>query len=107
MSYGPVPSSLKALDKAGLSASDIDCWEINEALAVVTMAAVRDLELDEDKVNVRGGAVAMGHPIGCSGARILTTLIHTLLQDKLRYGCVSICIGGGEAASMVIENLTL
>ncbi len=103
----PAGAAKIALERAGLTVADIDRWEINEAFAVVTMAAVRDLELDEDKVNVRGGAVAMGHPIGCSGARILTTLIHTLLQDKLRYGCVSICIGGGEAASMVIENLTL
>ena len=103
----PVGAARLALERAGLKPGDIDRWEINEAFSVVTMAAIRDLELDHAKVNARGGAVALGHPIGASGARILTTLIHTLTQEKLRYGCVSICIGGGEAASMVIENLTL
>ncbi len=103
----PAAAAKVALDRAGLSASDIDRWEINEAFAAVTMVAIQDLGLDDDKVNLRGGAVALGHPIGCSGARILCTLIHTLLQDKQRYGCVSICIGGGEAASVVVENVTL
>ena len=103
----PVGAAKVALARAGLKASDIDRWEINEAFSVVTMIAIRDLKLDHEKVNVRGGAVALGHPIGASGARILTTLIHTLIQEKLKYGCVSICIGGGEAAAMVIENLTL
>ena len=68
------------------------------------MASIRDLELAPEKVNVRGGAVAMGHPIGCSGARILVTLLHTLREEGLRYGCASICIGGGEAAAMIVEN---
>lgn len=103
----PVGAARVALKRAGLKASDIGRWEINEAFAVVTMACIKDLELDASKVNVRGGAIAMGHPIGASGARILTTLIHTLIQDKQRYGCVSICIGGGEGAAMIIENLTL
>ena len=101
----PVDAAKKALDKAGLKASDIDLWEINEAFAVVTMASVKDLELDESKVNVRGGAVALGHPIGCSGARILTTLLHALKAKGGKYGCASICIGGGEAAAMVVEAL--
>ena len=101
----PVEAAKKALNKAGLNASDIDRWEINEAFAVVTMASIRDLELDPEKVNVRGGAVSMGHPIGCSGARILVTLLHTLQAEGLRYGCASICIGGGEAAAVVVENL--
>lgn len=101
----PVEAAKKALAKAGLKASDIDRWEINEAFAVVTMASVRDLELDPEKVNVRGGAVSMGHPIGCSGARILVTLLHTLKSEGLRYGCASICIGGGEAAAVVVENI--
>jgi acetyl-CoA C-acetyltransferase len=101
----PVEAARKALAKANLKASDIDRWEINEAFSVVTMASIRDLELAEDKVNVRGGAVALGHPIGCSGARILVTLLHTLEQENLRYGCASICIGGGEAAALVVENL--
>ncbi|MEC9466058.1 MAG: acetyl-CoA C-acyltransferase [Myxococcota bacterium] len=101
----PVEAARKALDKAGLEASAIDRWEINEAFAVVTMASIRDLQLAEDRVNTRGGAVALGHPIGCSGARILVTLLHTLEQENLRYGCASICIGGGEAAAIVVENL--
>lgn len=101
----PVEAAKRALTKAGLNASDIDRWEINEAFAVVTMASIRDLELDPEKVNVRGGAVALGHPIGCSGARILVTLLHTLQAEGLRYGCASICIGGGEAAAVVVENL--
>ena len=101
----PVDAAKKALDKAGLKASDIDLWEINEAFAVVTMASVKDLELDEANVNVRGGAVSLGHPIGCSGARILTTLLHALNAKGGKYGCASICIGGGEAAAMVVEAL--
>jgi len=103
----PAGAARIALGRAGLQAAEIDRWEINEAFAVVAMAAIRDLELDDEKVNARGGAVALGHPLGCSGARILTTLIHTLLQDEQRYGCAAICIGGGEAAAVVVENLTL
>ncbi|MCK5690546.1 acetyl-CoA C-acetyltransferase [Myxococcota bacterium] len=101
----PTAASKLALDKAGLNVGDIDRWEINEAFAAVTMASIRDLELDTDKVNTRGGAVAMGHPIGASGARILTTLLHTLKDDKKRYGLASLCIGGGEAVAMIVENL--
>lgn len=101
----PVEAAKLALSRAGLAAHAIDRWEINEAFSVVTMASIYDLELDSSKVNVRGGAVAMGHPIGCSGARILVTLLHTLQSEKLRYGCASICIGGGEAACVVVENL--
>ncbi|HET6344450.1 MAG TPA: thiolase family protein, partial [Myxococcota bacterium] len=103
----PIGAAKLALSRAGLKASDIHRWEINEAFAVVTLAAIRDLDLDPERVNVRGGAIALGHPIGASGARILTTLVHTLVHDKQRYGCLSICIGGGEAAAMVVENLTL
>jgi acetyl-CoA C-acetyltransferase len=102
----PAGAARVALARAGLSVADIDRWEINEAFAVVTMAAIRDLALDPEKVNVRGGAVALGHPIGASGARILTTLIHTLIQEQLKLGCASICLGGGEAVAVVIENLT-
>ncbi len=103
----PAGAARMALERAGLTVAAIDRWEINEAFAVVTMAAIRDLGLDPAKVNARGGAVALGHPIGASGARILTTLIHTLVQEKLKLGCASICIGGGEAVAVVIENLTL
>jgi acetyl-CoA C-acetyltransferase len=101
----PIPAIQAALKKAGLHINDIDLFEINEAFAVVTMAAMQDLHLDPAKVNIRGGAVAMGHPIGCSGARILTTLVHALEQENKRYGCAAICIGGGEAAAMMVENL--
>ncbi|MBI4953402.1 MAG: acetyl-CoA C-acetyltransferase [Myxococcales bacterium] len=101
----PVGAARVALERAGLKVGDIDRWEINEAFAVVTMACARELGLDDTRVNVHGGAVALGHPIGASGARILTTLVHTLAADKLRYGCASICIGGGEAVCVVVENL--
>ncbi len=94
-----------ARERAGLTARDIGRWEINEAFAAVAMAAIRDLELDPATVNSRGGAVALGHPIGASGARILTTLVHSLRQDKQRYGCAAICIGGGEAVAVIVENL--
>jgi acetyl-CoA C-acetyltransferase len=101
----PAAAIRRVLERASLNVSDIDRWEINEAFALVTMAALRDLELDRERVNPRGGAVALGHPIGCSGARILTTLIHTLRQEEQRYGCATICIGGGEAVAVVVENL--
>ena len=101
----PVAAARAALDRSGLQAKDIDLWEVNEAFAVVAMAFVREFDLNPEIVNQRGGAVALGHPIGCSGARIVTTLLHNLLQEKKRYGCASLCIGGGEATAMVIENL--
>ena len=99
----PIAAMQKLFAKTGLSVSDIDLFEINEAFAAVTMAAIADLKLDPGKVNVRGGAVALGHPIGASGARILTTLIHALRQEKKKRGMASICIGGGEATAMVVE----
>lgn len=101
----PVGAMKLALEKAKLKISDIDYFEINEAFSAVTMAAMKDLSIQEEKVNVRGGAVAIGHPIGASGARILTTLLHALKKDSKKYGMASLCIGGGEAVAMVIENL--
>lgn len=101
----PAHAAKLALTRGGLKVSDIQRWEINEAFAAVAMAATRDLGLDPATVNARGGAVALGHPIGASGARILTTLIHTLRHEKLRYGCAAICIGGGEAAAVIVESL--
>ena len=95
----------KVLAKAGLKLDDIDLFEINEAFAVVTLVVNRALGLDMDKVNVNGGAVALGHPIGASGARILVTLLHALEQRNLRRGMAAICIGGGEAGGMIIERL--
>ena len=88
-----------------MAVADIDLFEINEAFAVVVMAAMKELDLPADKVNVHGGAVALGHPIGASGARIVTTLIRALELRGARYGCVAICNGGGEAVSMVIERI--
>lgn len=94
-----------ALKKAGLTKSDIDLFEINEAFSVVALANNQILELDPDKVNIHGGAVSIGHPLGCSGARIIVTLIHALRRTKGKYGCAGICNGGGGASSMVIEML--
>ncbi len=95
----------RAVAKAGLKRADIDLWEINEAFSAVALVNLKLLELDPVKVNVRGGAVALGHPIGASGARILATLVHALAQTRKRYGVASLCIGGGEAVAVVVENL--
>ena len=94
----------KTLKKAGLKESDIDLYEINEAFAVVSLAVNKILGLDIEKVNVNGGAVALGHPIGASGARILVTLLHALKQHQKRRGMAAICIGGGEASGMIVES---
>jgi acetyl-CoA C-acetyltransferase len=99
----PVGAIRKLLQKTGLRVEDIDLWEINEAFAAVAMAAIRELGLPPDRVNVNGGAVALGHPIGASGARILTTLIHALRKRGKKRGVAAICIGGGEATAMLVE----
>ncbi len=99
----PVGAIQKLLGKTGLKVGDVDLWEINEAFAAVAMAAIRELSLPADRVNVHGGAVALGHPIGASGARILTTLIHALRKRGGRRGVAAICIGGGEATAMLVE----
>ncbi len=101
----PVAAARKAAERAGLALADIDLFEVNEAFAVVAMAFIKDLDLDPNRVNVNGGAVALGHPIGASGARILTTLVHALRARKKKYGLASICIGGGEAVAAVVEAL--
>ncbi|MCA1750275.1 MAG: acetyl-CoA C-acyltransferase [Cryomorphaceae bacterium] len=95
----------KALAKAGLSTGDIDFWELNEAFAVVGLANIKELGLDASKVDVNGGAVALGHPLGASGARILVTLIHILAQNDAKLGCAGICNGGGGASAMVVERM--
>ena len=102
----PVGAMNKLLDNVGWSVSDVDLWEINEAFAVVTMAAIRELNLDPDKVNVHGGACALGHPIGASGARILVTLMNALDKYDLKRGVASLCIGGGEATAVAIERMS-
>ncbi|MFO1129426.1 MAG: acetyl-CoA C-acyltransferase [Rhodospirillales bacterium] len=99
----PVGAIRKVLEKAGWSAKDVDLWEINEAFAVVTMAAMRDIDIPHEKVNVNGGACALGHPIGASGARIVVTLIHALQKHGLKKGVAALCIGGGEATAMAVE----
>ena len=99
----PVPAMRKALKRAGWTTEDVDLWEINEAFAVVAMIAMKELGLDHARVNVNGGATALGHPIGASGARILTTLISALQTRGLKRGMASLCIGGGEATAMAVE----
>ena len=101
----PVAAIRKTLARVGWSARDVDLYEINEAFAAVTLAAVRDLELDPARVNVNGGACALGHPIGATGARILTTLVHALRRRGARRGIAALCIGGGEAVAMAVETL--
>ena len=105
MAYGPVPSSRKALEKAGLSVDDIDRWEINEAFSGQAVACVRDLGLDFDKVNVNGGAVGLGHPLAATGTRLLLTLALELRRSNGRYGVATACIGGGQGIAVVIEAM--
>ena len=99
----PVGAMKRLVEKTGVALSDVDLFEINEAFAAVAMAAIRELSLDPARVNVRGGAVALGHPIGASGARILTTLVHALRREHKKRGIAAICIGGGEATAMLVE----
>ncbi len=101
----PAGAIKKALSKAGLKSSDIDLWEINEAFALVTMAAMKEFSLDHKRVNINGGAIALGHPIGASGARVLTTLLHSLEKNNLKRGLATLCIGGGEGAALVVERI--
>ena len=95
----------KAVAKAGLKLDDIDVFEINEAFSVVSLACGQGLNIDPAKVNIHGGAVALGHPIGASGTRILVTLLHNLARDNKKYGLASLCIGGGEAVALVVERM--
>jgi len=105
MGIGPVPAVRKALERASLGADAIDLFELNEAFAAQSLAVLRELKLDARKVNVLGGAIALGHPIGASGARILVTLLHALRARGLRYGVAALCIGGGQGVAMVVERL--
>ncbi len=101
----PIGAIDKLMKRTGWSLADVDLFEINEAFAVVTLAAMKHLDLPHDKVNIHGGACALGHPIGASGARILVTLLSALRQNNLRRGVAAICIGGGEATAMAVECL--
>lgn len=105
MGLGPIPASQKALQRAGWKTSDLDRIEANEAFAAQALAVVRDLDLDPQKTNVRGGAIALGHPIGASGARVLVTLLHSLQQDRLPRGLATLCIGGGMGVALAVESL--
>ncbi len=104
MGIGPVPASRAALERAGLTLADIGLVEINEAFAAQMIACVRELGIDEETLNVNGGAIALGHPLGCSGARILTTLIHEMRKRGTRYGLAGICIAGGQGMATIIET---
>jgi acetyl-CoA acetyltransferase family protein len=103
MGVGPVPATQKALKRAGLKIKDIDLIELNEAFASQSLACIRDLELDSECVNVNGGAIALGHPLGCSGVRISATLIHEMQKRKVKYGLATMCIGVGQGAALIYE----
>ncbi len=108
MGYGPVPATRKALAQAGLTVHDLDLIEINEAFAVQTLAVIEDLELDPEKVNVNGGAIAIGHPLGCSGARLVTTMVHEMRlraqrRQPVRYGLATLCVGVGQGEATILE----
>ncbi len=104
MGCGPVPSSQRALESAGLDAQDIDFWEINEAFAVVALYAIQELGIAPEKVNVKGGGIAIGHPLGASGGRLVGTLARILNEEGGRYGCATMCCGGGQGVAMIIER---
>lgn len=105
MGIGPVPATRKALQRAGLTVKDLDLIEINEAFAAQSVACIKELELDMEKVNVNGGAIALGHPLGCSGARIVTTLVHEMQKRDVRYGLATMCIGVGQGIATIIEKM--
>ena len=104
MGYGPVPATRKALQKAGMTVEDLDLIEANEAFAAQSLAVVKDLGLDTEKVNVNGGAIALGHPVGASGGRILVTLIYEMIKRDAKTGLATLCIGGGQGTSIIVER---
>ena len=103
MGLGPIPATGKALARAGLDVSQLDLVELNEAFATQAIACIRDLELDPARVNIYGGGIALGHPLGASGARILTTLVHALGRTGGRFGLATMCVGVGQGIAMVVE----
>jgi acetyl-CoA acetyltransferase family protein len=105
MGIGPVPATRKALARAGLTISDIDLIELNEAFAAQAIACIRELGADPKRVNVNGGAIALGHPLGASGSRVMTTLVHELKRRGARYGLATMCIGVGQGIATIVENL--
>jgi acetyl-CoA acetyltransferase family protein len=104
MGIGPVPATQKALQRAGLTVNDIDVIELNEAFASQSIACIHDLGLDLERVNVNGGSIALGHPLGCSGARISTTLLHEMKRRGAKYGLAAMCVGVGQGAAIVYEG---
>ena len=106
MGTGPIPATKKALKKASLTISDLDLVESNEAFAAQSLAVLKDLNLNPDIVNVNGGAIALGHPIGASGARILVTLIHEMKKRHAHRGLATLCIGGGQGTAIIVKNNT-
>ena len=104
MGTGPIPSSKRALDLAGWNVKDVDLFEINEAFAAQSLAVIKTLSIPEEKINVNGGAIALGHPIGASGTRILVTLIHEMIKQDVKKGLATLCIGGGMGIAMCIER---
>jgi acetyl-CoA C-acetyltransferase len=104
MGMGPWPACEKVLGRLGLRKEEIDLWELNEAFAAQSLGVLRELRIPQDRVNVNGGAIALGHPIGASGARILVTLLHALADREGRLGVASLCIGGGQGIAMVVER---
>jgi acetyl-CoA acetyltransferase family protein len=105
MGIGPAPATRLALERAGLTLADINLIEVNEAFAAQYLAVEKELGLDREKVNVNGGAIAIGHPLGASGARLLLTLMYELRERRARYGVATLCIGGGQGIAAVIENV--
>jgi acetyl-CoA acetyltransferase len=104
MQLGSIPATRKALQRAGLTISQIDLIELNEAFAAQAIACIRELELDPNRVNLYGGAIALGHPLGASGAKILTTLVHALQRTGGRYGLATMCIGVGQGIAVIVES---
>ncbi len=104
MGIGPVPASKRALKSAGLEAPDIDYWEINEAFSVVVLNCIRELAIDPDRVNVKGGGIALGHPMGATGCRLVGTLARILVEKDARYGCANMCCGGGQGVATILER---
>jgi acetyl-CoA acetyltransferase len=104
MGLGPIPATRKALARAGLAVDDLDLIELNEAFAAQSIACIRELQLDPARVNVNGGAIALGHPLGASGARVLTTLVHEMRRRGARYGLATMCIGVGQGIATIVEG---
>jgi len=105
MGIGPVPASRKALQRAGLKASDLDLIELNEAFASQSLAVIRELNLNPDIVNINGGAIALGHPLGCTGCKLTVQILNDLKRLNKKYGIVTACVGGGQGIAGIIENV--